>query len=78
MKIEQGIPIPTRSGVRQGRPTKHPMRLLNEGESIHLRIEDGYSRNSVMCSVRYHNHRYSPMKWTYRQTEEGVRVWRTC
>jgi hypothetical protein len=65
MKIEKGVPRPKRGGE------KYPFPDMKVGDSILTPANNPNARNAAyMYGVRHR------VKFTARQTEQGIRIWR--
>lgn len=65
--LEDCIPF-----VKQGRPCKYPFDRMKKGQSFLVPVKQA---RSVKVLVSYHN-RMGRGRFAYRNTDEGLRVWR--
>lgn len=76
IKIESGIPVPTR---RLGRKAKYPIGALEVGESFEVtaatREQAGSRLNGAVSQFRRVN-ASSEKRFQVSRTEKGARVWR--
>lgn len=79
MEIDKNIPVPT-SGIQKGRPRKYPIESLEIGDSFLIPYEKDVNKNAMHSrasgSIANFRKKHPEKKFTTRQMEDGIRVWR--
>jgi uncharacterized protein (DUF2249 family) len=66
MKIEKGIPLPSKS--------KYPWDEMEAGDSFFVKEKRERGKLASACHMR--NKKFPPQKYIVRNFEDGLRVWR--
>lgn len=75
LTMQQGKPIPSRTGGRR----RYPWRDMNVNASFLVLIDPGYDTEpywNTLTSCRANAQRVTGRKFTMRRVPQGIRVWR--
>jgi len=79
--VESGVPIPEKKSTINGKPRRYPFSTMEVGDSFFVKQVKGYPMTSLHRNVSGQASRraaaHEDEKYTTRQVEGGVRVWRT-
>ncbi len=71
IKVESGVPLPDPNG----RKSKYPWDSMKEGDSFFVPCADG-DRVRMQNALASVSRQHRPHKFTARQVDGGIRVWR--
>lgn len=74
-KIEKGVPIPARK-FGSGRTPKYPWRAMEVGDSFFVQSDNPKQTQQAITSTACNRRSHYGSRFTVRQVEGGVRVWR--
>jgi hypothetical protein len=74
IEIDKGIPMPAKGWVK-----KYPFKDMHMGDSFFVEEnEQNGNSNAIQRRLSVAAQGYKPNKFSVRQVEGGVRVWRTA
>lgn len=76
-KVEKGVPVPR---TRRGRPRLYPWEQLAVGDSFLVACEEGDKRKTLHrarnAAAMFAKRRGLDWRFSFRQVEGGIRIWR--